>query len=410
MMSPINKAATLIPALQSTLKLSYKGAKFGLACVGKLAGGSVSSAFAGIYLNYVIAQSAYTVLSGYAGQYPELENGLQKVGFTPQALGKFFMSPHSSPTSWDVTSLCFDSANILDVQNVLKAIYDHVDDLDLMQAMTAQILAKVLVNKNGAFVEEGLEIEIPTVNFAGEKELVTYTVDKKFDLWNGIPAYGFIDKTGSAAPLLMFRATNVVLEEKDTLPTMVSNLHPKGPAWKLFSNSEAEVVSWLEKHTSENESFGMHKARMLGYSQGGILGSYFLTYYPHLFSELAESPSFVLDAPGVSSAVAADWEKIEKKPNVIVYVNRGDLIPKVGDAFIGRAFEVRIALNLKGFKSHQALSFFAPQWKIVEIAHNQERRSTSRSILSCLRKAIGKTIYLPAKHILLPCAQSTIYS
>lgn len=409
-MSPISKAASLASPLQSTLKLSLKGAKFGLACVAKLAGGTLGSAIAGIYLNYVVAKSAYTVVSGYAGQYHELENGFQKVGFTPQAFREFFKSKELSSTSWDVTKLRFDRENILDVQNVLRAIYEHVDDLVMMQAMVAQIVAKVLVNKNSAFVEEGLEIQIPTVNFAGEKELVTYIVDKKFNLWNGIPAYGLIDKNGSAAPLLVFRATNTVLEEKDTLPTMVSNLHPKGPAWKLFSNSEQKVVAWLEKHTLDNEDFGTNKARMLGYSQGGILGAYFLTYHPHLFSKLPESASIILDAPGVSYEVAADWEKIEEKPHVVAYVNRGDLIPKVGDAFIGRAFEVRIAQNLKGFKSHQALSFFAPQWKVVEIAHHQEKKSASRSILSGLRKVIGKTIYFPAKHLLLPCVQSTIHS
>jgi len=401
-MVSIKKSVTaLLPPPKIGLELALKGAKLGLTYGAKIAGGAVGTAST-LYLQYLVAQSAFDVVSGYAGQYHELKDGYQKVGFTPKEMGTLFASIGDSGNSWNVLSYTFDRESILEVQSILHQIYEHIESPEILQAMTAQIITKVLVNKNAEFLQEGHEIEIPTIDSNGQKKLVPYILDKKFDLWEGVPAYGFVDKSNENPPLLVFRSTNTVFEEKDTLPTLVANLHPKGPAWKLFSHSEREIQGWLEDKLKESKE----KATVMGYSQGGVLGSYFLTYHSKYFSDKEHQPSLILDAPGVSSKVAKDWRSVEGKPNVKVYVNRGDLVPKVGDSFIGRAFEVRISQNLKGFQSHKALSLFAPQWKIVEIAVQEESGSTSRGILSTIQKVLGKAIYTPVKMLLLPCLQS----
>ena len=387
-----------------TIKSAAKGSILGLSCVANIATGSVP-AFASLYLQYMVAAAAFDVVSGYAGQYNELEGGFQDVGFTPKVIGKLFNAKHVSGNSWNVLEPVFDGYNIKDVQDVLLKIHEHIEDTNIMQVMTAQILSKVLIGKNAHFIKIGNKVKVPTVDQNGDKKLVEYTFDKKFNLWQGIPAFGLIDVGGKAAPLLIFKSTNTNLEEADTLPTLVANLHPKGPGWKLFSESQEEVAVWLKQANQQSEK----KARTIGYSLGGILASYFLTYHSAAFNKDEHQPSLILDAPGVNHNIEKDWLDIEKKPFVKTYVNRGDLIPKVGDAFIGSAFEVRIAQKIKGFDSHRALSLFAPQWKIVEISTHCEKKSTSRSILSGMRK-IASVTYNPVKKLLLPCMQGIFHS
>lgn len=239
----------------------------------------------------------------------------------------------------------------------------------------------------------------------GNKQFVDYRLDKKFDLGGKIPAFGFSSQIEGYPPLLIFRSTNSMLEEIDTLPAMVANLHPEGPGWKLFTHSQKEVLNWLEEKTKQ----GTQKARTVGYSLGGALAAYYLTYHPQYFNQTDYNPSIILDAPGVNSQIEKKWTETAEKPLVFTFVNRGDLIPKVGNFLIGRAFEVRHAQNLYGFESHQALSLFAPQWKIIEISTHCEKQSKARSIFSGLRKLIGGAIYTPVQKILLPCAQKILH-
>ncbi len=386
------------------VKGATKGTLIGLGAVAQVASGSLTTATA-LYLQYLVLSSAFDAVSGYAGQYRELKGGFQDVGFTSKEIGSLFQGTHGSGNSWNILELSFDPRSLKDVQDVLNSVYEHSTDLNIMQVRTAQILSKVLIGKNAHFLQAGHKITVPSV-VNGNKELVEYTFDKKFDLWQGVPAFGFIDEKGISAPLLIFRSTNTDLEESDTLPTMTANLHPQGPAWKLFSESQEEISKWLENANNKSAQ----KARTIGFSQGGVLASYFLTYNPEQFNKSDDHPSLILDAPGVSSKIEKEWLGIEKKPSALTYVNRGDLIPKIGDAFVGRAFEVRIAQNLRGFESHRALSLFAPQWKIVEISTRCEKNSRSRGILSGVQKVLGAVIYTPVKKILLPCMQGIFNS
>ncbi|MCH9633179.1 MAG: hypothetical protein S4CHLAM6_15320 [Chlamydiae bacterium] len=381
-----------------------KSALFAASVATHVATGGFSTITA-LYLKYEAASAAFQAISGYAAQYKGSEDGFRDIGFTPSEIGKLFQKQHVSSNSWNVLKPAFDCKSIRDIQTVLRKIHEQIDNPKIMQVMTAQILSKVLVGKNAHFIGIGNTIEIPSIDANGNTKLVEYTFDKKFDLWKGIPAFGLVDIKGDAPPMLIFRSTNTDLEEIDTLPTLVANLHPKGPGWKIFSKSQEKVAGWLE----EKNQLSQQKARTIGYSQGGILSSYFLTYHSDKFNKEENQPSFILDAPGVSNEIEKDWLGVEEKPYVETYINRGDIIPKVGDALIGRAFEVRIAQNLKGFDSHKALSFFAPQWEVVEISAHLEKQSISRNILSKMHKVASVT-YTPLKKLILPCLQGILHS
>ncbi len=351
-----------------------------------------------LYPQYKVAVNTFKLWSEYAAQYAPLENGLQKNVISKTDWSSFFKKHPSS--GWDITEPSFHGSKVVNIQQILWNIYQDIEDPMVMQAMVAQILSKKLVSGTGASVSLllGQEIQIPIINNNHKKELVTYTLDAKFDLWSQIPAYGFIPKSNGHPPLLIFRSTNTLLNEEGTVASLISNLHPKGPGWKLFKDSQSVVSNWLAQKNSEYETKGI----VYGYSLGGAVASYFLTYYPHLFHQDVNHSSIVLDAPGIDKQIEADWQKVEAKPSVLLFVNQGDIIPKVGEAFIGRAFEVKTSSVLKGFDCHRALSFFDSQWQMIEISRQLENQTVARAILSQLRNFLGKAIYAPVKALLFP--------
>lgn len=359
---------------------------------------NTSKAIEVLYPQYGVAVNTYKVLSEYAAQYAPLKDGLQKNVISTTDWSPFFKK--HPIYNWDITNSSFHGSKVVSIQQMLLNIFKDVEDPLVMQAMVAQILSKKLVSGTGAGVSLilGQEIQIPVINNNHQKELVTYILDAKFDLWSQIPAYGFIPKNQGHSPLLIFRSTNTILHEEGTAASLISNLHPKGPGWKLFKDSQSVVSNWLAQKNSEYETKGI----VYGYSLGGAVASYFLTYYPHLFHRDINHSSIILDAPGINKQIEADWQKIEAKPSVLLFVNQGDLIPKVGEAFIGRAFEVKTTNLLKGFDCHKALSFFDSEWQMTEISKQLEQQTIARSILSQLRSLLGKTIYAPVKELLFP--------
>lgn len=359
---------------------------------------NTSKAIQALYPQYGVAVNACKVLSEYAARYEPLKDGLRKNVITTTDWSPFFKK--HPIYGWDITNASFHGSKVVSIQQMLLNIFKDVEDPMVMQAMVAQIITKKLVSGTGAGVSLtlGQEIQIPVINNHDQKELVTYILDAKFDLWSQIPAYGFIPKDQGYSPLLIFRSTNTILHEEGTAASLISNFHPKGPGWKLFNDSQSVVTNWLAQKNSEYETKGI----VYGYSLGGAVASYFLTYYPNLFHQDINHSSIILDAPGINKQIEADWQKIEAKPSVLLFVNQGDLIPKVGEAFIGRAFEVKTTNLLKGFDCHKALSFFDSEWQMTEISKQLEGQTIARSVLSKLRSFLGKTIYAPVKELLFP--------
>jgi len=211
-------------------------------------------------------------------------------------------------------------------------------------------------------------------------------------------SFGFVDLEGKAPPLLVFRSTNNDIGGEDAPASLIANFHPRGPAWKLYRNSKDRVEAWLKKNTFNGEN----KARIIGYSQGGTLASYFLTHHSQWVSQKLNEPSYILDAPGVFSELAEKWKSLKEQPNVECYVCRGDLLPKIGSEMIGRAFEITIPEKISTYDSHTVLNLLAPSWTITEIDIEKEKKSNVRQILSALHRNVGYAVYSLMKDTLLP--------
>lgn len=347
--------------------------------------------------NSLIVNQAVQEIYYNSSRYYPLSEEEVKVGCNNERIGDFFKKTLDADNPWDICQYSFDPKNIDDLQKLLTTIYETIEDPIIMQAMSAQVLTKLVMSHKAHVIKVGDTLHIPTLDSLGNRHCVEYTFVKKFNVWQGIPAFGLADKNNQFPPILLFRPTNTNYNDIDMLPTIFANLHPAGPAWDLFKKSRYEISDWLEGQNKQSTE----KARVMGFSQGGILASYFLAHYSHHFNTNEWAPSIILDAPGVSARVEEIWDAIEQKPNVQMYINRGDIVPKVGKAFIGKVFEVDSCQKSASVAAHCSLSLFAPKWKIVEISNDHEKKSLTRKIFSAVHEALGQTIQCFTGDILL---------
>lgn len=350
--------------------------------------------------NYTITALALHLLEEGIKIYPQKEGGFSMPGRTAAEIGQFFKPKfgYVNTKEWDVLRNNYDLRNPQSILQLLNQVYKHTPDSNLLQIRSAQVVAKKLIPWCSDQITPGFEMEYPYVDELGNTRLVTYMLDEKIDLWHGIPAFGFVDIEGKAPPLMIFRSTNNQIGHEDGPASLIANFHPRGPAWKLYRNSKDRVDAWLKENTKN----GANKARIIGYSQGGTLASYFLTHHSEWVSQKPNEPSYILDAPGVFSELAEKWKSLEKQPNVEYYVCRGDLFPKIGSEMIGRAFEVSIPDEISAYDSHTVLNLLAPKWTIREIDTEKEKSSNVRQVFSALHRNVGYAVYSLMKDTLLP--------
>lgn len=326
-------------------------------------------------------------LKNHTVSYLPKEGGGAFSGETSDTIGYFFKSKGDA---WSVLDPKYDKKDTDHIAALLRQVLVHTPNVDLMQVRVAQILTKQLIANCSRSLKPGFEIEIPVLNSKGVAELVNYRIDQKFDLGDGIPAFGFIDPNGVHPPLLIFRPTNLDIQYVDSVSSLVANLDPKGPAWKLYEAAKDEIDVWLQESTQD----GQNKARVMGFSQGGILATYFLTYHSRYFSRKVTQPSFVLDGPGMPLNVAREWSGVQKKPHVWSFVNRGDLVPKMGSELIGRVFELSVPQKMSPIQSHKAMTSLAKRWEIKEVDKGKEKRSEIRKAFLGVQK-LGSHKALP---------------
>lgn len=318
---------------------------------------------------------------------------------TPKEIGAFFVQ--QSGQTWDTHQKNFDKGSLADIQKLLNTIYETSDNPDIMQVRTGQVLTKVLAMGCWSKLEVGHKISIPAVNKNGEKQLVEYTLDRRFDLFQKIPAFGFVDAMGQHPALLLFRGTNPNTKHADAWPAIIANIHPKGPAWKLYESSKKEVTSWLE--SQEN-------SRVLGFSQGAALAGYFLADFPHLFSQNPSEPSLLYDGPGMPKKYINKWMSTKLKPSVSHFVQQGDIVPKTGHSILGDAYIVSLGDGrMPVIKAHKALSFLAPKLSYTLMDKKSEMKASTRQIFAVMHRISSKVVYPVFRDWIVPRIQKVYH-
>jgi hypothetical protein len=231
----------------------------------------------------------------------------------------------------------------------LKAICQCLSSLTscsgaYFQLSQAELLTKVLAYRD---LQVGQTLEIPVEN-KGKVSLESFTVDRVFNLWKGMPAFGLVPVKENVASLLLFRGTDFSLISQRGIASVMSDLDPKGPGLKAFFHARPEISSWLQAVARQGKP-----ARVMGFSLGGALAAYTFIYEN---GSLSDEPSLSLCAPGVATTVLKAWERLptSRKPLFISYVNAGDLVSHVG-ALFGTVYCLSTKIPLKPLSAHTAL-------------------------------------------------------
>ncbi|MBS0620582.1 MAG: hypothetical protein JSS61_03885 [Verrucomicrobia bacterium] len=227
---------------------------------------------------------------------------------------------------------------------ILKLLYDQVDDPTYLEFATAEVLAKALAYRE---LVKGLEFDIPVI-LEGKASLERFQVDKVFNLWRGMPAFGLLPDREGVPAILLFRGTDFSIHSQRGWASLMSDLDLAGPGLTTFQHAQAELHEWLLDVAEEERA-----ARVLGFSLGGALAAY--TYiYENLW--LADAGSMAFNAPGVSREVTDAWGRLpaDRRVGFTSYVYEGDIVSKVGKLF-GSAIALSTEQELLPLRAHTIL-------------------------------------------------------
>lgn len=288
-----------------------------------------------------------------------------------------------------------DPSDVNKVKELILSVFKYVKDPVICDLTIAEILTKVLAYRE---LEKNQEIELP-VNINGNISLETYKIDKVFNLWNSMRAFGLISKNGKQSPILIFRGTDFNLASIDGRTSIISNFDPDGPGKSVYAHARPSIQKWLKKVCSEDV-----KARAMGYSLGGALASYALITDPEFFSQKISESSYLFHHPGVSEHLFEQWEKIpkEKRPSVEGFVAQGDFVSKYGKLF-NHTYEMKPKdEHLAPIESHTSLFFLKHFCNLAEIDVSEENKSTSRKSYSKFHETTSNLFYNAGIKFLLP--------
>jgi hypothetical protein len=153
---------------------------------------------------------------------------------------------------------------------LLKMMIKYCKNTEFLRIATAEILSKVIAFRN---LKKDMLLFVPHVSHDGKIYSLEYRVDKIFDLWLGMPAFGLVDDRGIGSPILLYRGTDISLNKKRGWASIFSDLDIKGPGLNAFLNAREEISGWLKDNYHPDK-----KTRVYGYSLGGVLTTYTLLY------------------------------------------------------------------------------------------------------------------------------------
>lgn len=272
------------------------------------------------------------------------------------------------------------------VLSALKHAYEVFYDPEVTELAVAEILTKVFAYRT---FEEGLELQIPSLDGKNKLHLVDYRVDKIFDLWKNIPAFGLLPISSTlASPILLFRGTQFSPFIKSGRGSIIADLDPRGPGRTLFEYAKPKLKLWLDQTTKVN------KARVMGYSLGGALAAYMLIDSPDFFSLDPNNSSYLFHLPGIGIDLFEKWQAMpqESRPAFKAFICEGDLVSKIGHLF-GSTSQLKLSKPLPPISAHTTLLFSQRCFHIHSVDIPKENNSFYRRHYTIIHKSTSELFY-----------------
>lgn len=247
---------------------------------------------------------------------------------------------------------------------LLKALYENGGSSDFMQIAVGELMTKVLAYRD---LKVGQRLTIPII-IDDQIFLEDFIVDRIFNLWRGMPAFGLTPERNDIASILLFRGTDFSLDSQRGWASLMSDLDIAGPGLTAFQHSKKEISKWLKTAHSNGKA-----AQVMGFSLGGVLAGYAFIYENQW---LAEQGSISFCAPGVRQKVIDEWSLLpeERKRGFISYVNEGDIVSKVGRLF-GSVYVLLAAKDFKPLTAHTMLMTSLSEFTKAQVDVPKENES-----------------------------------
>lgn len=278
-------------------------------------------------------------------------------------------------------------------QKLLIDAYALFKEPFALEQVTGEILAKVLAYRS---LKKGMIIYIPWV-INNQTDLIPFEVDRVFDLWKSMLAFGLKPLDKRHASLLLFRGTDLSLLSKSSRISILSNFDPQGPGYSIYLHAKKRIQGWMKKTAQKN-----HKIKTIGYSLGGALASYLLFSEPEYFSE--SSCSLLFNQPGLLQDNLEKYLHAQKNHNFKVrsYIAEGDPVSKFGYLFcdtIGLRVPGKLLLP---FEAHTQLFCALTDIEARRINIETENSSDSRKFYSNLHSKTSRVLYKMGVRLFLP--------
>jgi len=264
-----------------------------------------------------------------------------------------------------------------DLAHIQKILYQMES---VPEPAVAEVLTKALAYRT---LKEGVEVEVP-LNGSFHK----YRLDRIFDLWQHIPAFGFVSE--SASPILLFRGTQFSPFIQSGRASIVADLDPKGPGYDLYQSSRDNIVSWLKSQD--------RPARVMGYSLGAALASYALILDTPHFSKTENS--YLFHPPGVPPHLLHRFEELTEPPACHSFVCLGDIVSKIGRLF-GKTTLLRPYKLLPPITAHTSLLFARPRLTVANVDNRKENRCDFRHHYTIIHRSTSRLCYPLGKKLFL---------
>jgi hypothetical protein len=288
------------------------------------------------------------------------------------------------------------SASIEDISLTQKLLIDAFsifEDPALLEQVTGEILAKVLAYRQ---LKKGMILYIPWVE-NNETSLQPCTVERVFNLWQSMLAFGIVPHDQKLPALILFRGTDLSLHNKSSRISIISNFDPKGPGYSVFLHAKPRLKEWLSQVTSHHR-----KAKCIGYSLGGALSTYLISHEPHYFSQTEHSLLF--HHPGLTPEQLPLFFNAQRDYafRIKAYVAEGDPVSKYGSLFCQTiGFQTPNTL-LNPFKAHTQLFCALDEFMAQQIDIERENQCESRKFYSGLHQKTTKILHRLGVSYFLP--------
>jgi|GEM_PF-6465152 len=262
------------------------------------------------------------------------------------------------------------------------------DKFHLRNALAGEIITKYWVSRP---VGEEDEIALPC--FKDQNPcVVLYRLNKQMELGeSGIPVltYAPSEEQDRAyfSPLLLFRGTRINFSKASDVRSIVENLHRIGPAREIYEQFKGTLGAFFKEWFHEGPMAESPHFRVMGYSQGAVLGQRALVdFYPY-FERRPLQESLLFNSPALELDYYQTWEEIPagQKPATYIYLVINDIVSKRGHRFASETiFEIKPRSPKKWLGAHLGSKFIDPEWEIFQVDNTKEGESASRKLVNQL--------------------------